>query len=50
MTRSLSVVPLLDDGRIVLRASGTEPLVRFYAEAPSLDMVNSLLDAGLRLK
>ena len=37
------------DGWLLIRASGTEPLVRFYAEAPSLDMVNALLDAGLRL-
>jgi phosphomannomutase len=37
------------DGWLLIRASGTEPLVRFYAEAPSLEMVNALLDAGLRL-
>lgn len=38
------------DGWLLIRASGTEPLVRFYAEAPSLEMVNTLLEAGLRLK
>jgi len=38
------------NGWLLIRASGTEPLVRFYAEAPSLKMVNELLDAGLALK
>jgi phosphomannomutase len=35
---------------LLIRASGTEPLVRFYSEASSLNIVNELLDAGLHLK
>jgi phosphomannomutase len=34
----------------LIRASGTEPLLRFYAEGKSLRMVNDLLDEGMRLK
>lgn len=41
----------IDDGSwLLVRASGTEPLVRFYSEASSLNIVNELLDAGLHLK
>ncbi len=35
---------------LLIRASGTEPLIRFYSEASSLNIVNELLDAGLHLK
>lgn len=35
---------------LLIRASGTEPLVRFYAEAQSMEKVNELLDAGQALK
>ena len=31
---------------LLLRASGTEPVVRVYAEAPKLEMVEQLLRAG----
>lgn len=34
---------------LLIRASGTEPLVRFYSEATSLQKVNELLDEGLAL-
>lgn len=39
-----------DGSWLLVRASGTEPLVRFYSEASSLNIVNELLDAGLHLK
>ncbi len=38
------------DGWLLIRPSGTEPLLRFYAEARSLRMVNNLLEQGLKLK
>lgn len=34
---------------LLIRASGTEPLVRFYSEATTLQKVNELLDEGLAL-
>lgn len=37
------------DSWLLLRASGTEPLVRIYAEAPDLAAVNELLAAGREL-
>ncbi len=40
----------VDGGWLLIRASGTEPLIRFYAEAESLGKVNELLDEGLKLK
>ncbi len=39
----------LDDGWLLIRPSGTEPLVRFYAEASSMSIVNELLDSAVRL-
>jgi phosphoglucosamine mutase len=33
-----------DDGRIVLRASGTEPLVRVMVEAPTSEQCESIAD------
>lgn len=38
----------LDDGWLLIRPSGTEPLVRFYAEASSMSIVNELLDSAVR--
>lgn len=38
-----------DDSWLLLRASGTEPVVRVYAEASSQDKVQELIDAGLGL-
>jgi alpha-D-glucose phosphate-specific phosphoglucomutase len=38
-----------DDGWVLVRASGTEPLIRFYAEADSLYRVNSLLKAAMEV-
>jgi Phosphomannomutase len=32
-----------DDSWVLLRASGTEPLIRIYAEATSKDLLNTLL-------
>ncbi len=40
---------IVDGGWLLIRASGTEPLLRFYSEAKSIEMVNELLDAGLNL-
>jgi phosphomannomutase len=37
---------LADDAWLLLRASGTEPLVRIYSEAPSAGVVDDLLAAG----
>ena len=41
---------MVDGGWLLIRASGTEPLLRFYSEASSLNMVNELLDEGMKLK
>ncbi|MCX6155361.1 MAG: phosphoglucomutase/phosphomannomutase family protein [Candidatus Kapabacteria bacterium] len=38
------------NGWLMIRASGTEPLIRFYAEAESMSMVSELLDEGFKLK
>lgn len=40
----------VENGWLLIRASGTEPLLRFYAEAESLDKVQELIEAGLNLK
>ena len=40
---------LPDDAWLLLRPSGTEPLVRVYAEAPSMGIVDELLEAGREL-
>ncbi|MHB9004042.1 MAG: phosphohexomutase domain-containing protein [Coriobacteriia bacterium] len=40
---------LPDDAWLLLRTSGTEPLVRIYAEAPNLGVVDELLAAGKSL-
>jgi phosphomannomutase len=37
---------LLDRGWVLVRASGTEPLIRFYAEADSRERVAALLEAA----
>lgn len=39
----------LDDGFLMLRASGTEPLLRVYAEAPDAKALARRLRAGVRL-
>ena len=41
---------IVDNGWLLIRFSGTEPLVRFYAEADSLSKVNELLNEGMKLK
>ncbi|PKQ17175.1 MAG: phosphoglucosamine mutase [Actinobacteria bacterium HGW-Actinobacteria-7] len=40
---------LADDAWLLMRTSGTEPLVRIYAEAPSAGVVDDLLAAGRAL-
>lgn len=40
---------LPDDAWLLLRPSGTEPLVRVYAEAPTMGVVDDLLEAGKEL-
>jgi phosphomannomutase len=40
---------LPDDAWLLMRPSGTEPLVRVYAEAPSMGIVDELLAAGKAL-
>jgi alpha-D-glucose phosphate-specific phosphoglucomutase len=40
---------LVDESWLLIRFSGTEPLVRIYAEAESLEMVRELLDEGKKL-
>jgi alpha-D-glucose phosphate-specific phosphoglucomutase len=39
----------VDDGWVLVRASGTEPLIRFYAEADSVYRVDSLLKAAMEV-
>ncbi len=36
----------VENGWVLVRASGTEPLIRFYAEAESMDKVQALLKAA----
>ncbi|MBC7224328.1 MAG: phosphoglucomutase/phosphomannomutase family protein, partial [Anaerolineae bacterium] len=40
---------LADDAWLLIRPSGTEPVLRIYAEAPSPEEVQALLDEGERL-
>jgi len=40
---------ITDSGWLLVRPSGTEPLVRFYAEAETQENVKELLEAGLNL-
>ena len=48
--RDPAVKFFLDDGSwLLIRASGTEPLVRVYTEATSADLRDALLEAGERL-
>ncbi|TET73240.1 MAG: hypothetical protein E3J56_04350, partial [Candidatus Aminicenantes bacterium] len=38
-----------DDSWLLIRFSGTEPLVRVYSEAESLERARELLDEGKKL-
>ena len=40
----------VENGWLLIRASGTEPLIRFYSESDSEMKVLELLDAGMKLK
>lgn len=40
----------IKNGWLLIRSSGTEPLLRYYAEADSLTTVNDLLDEALKIK
>jgi phosphomannomutase len=40
---------LADDSWLLIRPSGTEPVLRIYAEARSPEMVKQLLDQGVQL-
>ena len=40
----------VDDGWLLIRPSGTEPLIRFYAEADSLNKVDELIKEGQKMK
>jgi phosphomannomutase len=40
---------LVDESWLLIRFSGTEPLVRIYAEAESLGRARELLDEGKKL-
>lgn len=40
----------VDGGWLLIRASGTEPLLRYYAEADTTEKVAELLDAGTKLR
>jgi phosphomannomutase len=39
----------VDDGWVLVRSSGTEPLIRFYAEADSVLRVDALLKAAMKV-
>ncbi|MDQ5852401.1 MAG: phosphoglucomutase/phosphomannomutase family protein, partial [Chloroflexota bacterium] len=40
---------LQDDSWLLIRPSGTEPVLRIYAEAPAEPQVKRLLESGLAL-
>jgi phosphomannomutase len=40
---------LQDDSWLLIRPSGTEPVLRIYAEAPTLQQVKRLLEVGVAL-
>ena len=40
----------VENGWLLIRASGTEPILRFYSEADSFEKVEKLLDAGINLQ
>lgn len=39
----------VEGGWLLIRASGTEPILRYYSEAKSFDFVDKLLDAGINI-
>jgi phosphomannomutase len=40
---------LSDDSWLLIRFSGTEPLIRIYAESQTIEQVQKLLDSGKKL-
>lgn len=40
----------VDNGWLLIRASGTEPLIRFYAEAENIEKVRELISSAIELK
>ena len=42
-------IELADGGWFLVRASGTEPVVRIYAEAPSKERLSAILDSARRI-
>lgn len=41
---------IFENGWLLIRASGTEPLIRFYAESESLSKVNELLEEAIKMR
>jgi phosphomannomutase len=41
---------IFDDGWLLIRASGTEPILRFYSESSKMDKVEKLLKSGIKLQ
>jgi len=39
----------VDGGWLIIRASGTEPLLRIYSEAKNMEMVDELIECGINL-
>ncbi len=40
---------IMDNAWLLIRPSGTEPVLRIYAEAPTIEVVHALLEEGKRL-
>ena len=40
---------IFNEGWLLIRASGTEPLLRFYSEADSMENVNKILQSAMSM-